>query len=176
MFPKFALIERVRDAIVDDQFWGQYLNAQVMQWPPSVAVHLGIFAEPYLQYILDGKKVVESRFSVHRQPPFGAVNKGDVLLLKQAGGPIVGISRIGAVWSYELDPQSFSELRSEFATALCVHDPLFWEEKATASFATLMCLEKVRLIQQIAVEKRDRRGWVVLRSRSKQLVLWEDHE
>lgn len=176
MFTKSALIEQVRNAVTDDPFWEPYLNDFAMKWPPSVAVHLGIFVEPYLQYILDGQKIVESRFSVHRHPPFGAVKEGDVLLLKEAGGPVVGVSQVGTVWEYELNPESFSELRSEFAAALCAQDPAFWEDRAAASFATLMRLEKVRTIQPIAVEKRDRRGWVVLRSRSRQLLLWEDYE
>ena len=31
-----------------------------------------------------------------------------------------------SVWHYELDPESFSELRSEFSAALCAQDPEFW--------------------------------------------------
>jgi len=176
MFIKSALIEQIRDAVAHDPFWEPYINDLVMKWPPLVAVHLGIFVEPYLQYILHGQKTVESRFSVHRHPPYGAVKEGDVLLLKEVGGPVVGISQVGTVWEYELDPDSISELRSEFAAALCAQNPAFWEDRAAASFATLMRLERVRSIQRITVEKRDRRGWVVLRSRSRQLLLWEDYE
>lgn len=176
MFTKSPLIDQVLDAVAADPFWEPYLNDLAMKLPPTVGVHLGIFVEPYLRYILDGQKVVDSRFSVHRNPPFGAVNEGDVLLLKKAGGPIVGVSQVGSVWEYELDAKSFSELRSEFAEALCVQDPAFWENRATASFATLMCLKNVRPIQPLSVEKRDRRGWVVLRRRSRQLLLWENCE
>lgn len=173
MSPKSILIEKVRDAVEADAFWQPYLDDLAISWPPSVTVHLGVFVEPYLQFILDGQKVVESRFSVNRQPPFGCVHDGDVLLLKAAGGPVVGLAQISSVWSYELDSDSFAELRSEFAAALCAQDPLFWEDRSSASFATLMRLQNVHSFGPIEIDKRDRRGWVVLRRRTKQLLLWQ---
>jgi ASC-1-like (ASCH) protein len=168
------LIQEVQEAVGTDPFWQPYLNEVVSNWPLSIAVHLGVFVEPYLQFVLDGKKTVESRFSVYRRPPFSCVGEGDIVLLKEAGGPVVGISTVSAVWHYNLNPESFSELRREFAAALCAQDPTFWEDRAAASFATLMRLRNVRRISPIVVEKRDRRGWVVIRRRSRQLLLWQD--
>jgi hypothetical protein len=167
-----VLIQSVCDAVEADPFWFSYLTEAAI-WPPSIAVHLGVFVEPYLQFILDGKKSLESRFSVRRTPPFRTVREGDVLLLKEAGGPILGICQLGTVWSYELDPESFSELRLEFSAALCAQDPAFWEDRTSACFATIMRLKNVRQIAPITVAKRDRRGWVVVRARSRQLSLWE---
>ena len=66
-------------------------------------VHLAIFVEPYLELVLAGKKTIESRFSANRCPPYNAVKKGDLLLLKRSGGPVVGVATVGQVWSYDLD-------------------------------------------------------------------------
>jgi hypothetical protein len=170
--PNFQVVEKVRDAVENDAFWRPYLDESAISLPPEVAVHLGVFVEPYLQFVLNGQKTIESRFSIHRRPPFGCVKEGDVLLLKQTGGPVVGVARIGVVWSYELNPESFSELRSEFTAALCAQDPMFWENRSSASFATLMQLQNVRPVSPIVVHKRDQRGWMVIRRRSRQLLLW----
>ena len=111
---------------------------------------------------------------MRRCPPYRRVTEGDILLLKQVGGPIVGLCQVGRVWYYELVPETLSELRSEFAAALCAQDPGFWADKVGASFATLMQLENVQTVEPICVEKRDRRGWVVIRPRSQQLFLWSE--
>jgi hypothetical protein len=86
---------------------------------------------------------------------------------------VVGIATISGAWHYSLDPESFSELRRDFAAALCAQDPGFWDDRAGASFATLMRLQNVRRISPVVVEKRDRRGWVIVRRRSRQLLLWQ---
>ena len=58
------IIERVREAVAQNSFWKEYFDDQVIQSPPLVSVHLAVLFEPYLQYVLDGKKTIESRFSV----------------------------------------------------------------------------------------------------------------
>ena len=166
------LLDDVRNAVCLDEYWQSYFDSLAFGEPAEVATHLAVFVEPYLQYVLDGQKTVESRFSINRLPPYRRVSVGDVLLLKKAGGPVVGISQVSQVWFYQLTPDSFCELRSEFAAALCAQNPEFWVERSNASFATIMRLENVRAIKPIHVEKRDRRGWVVVRKRSRQLMLW----
>ena len=168
-----AIIEQVRH-VVEDSFWPSYLDDYAAAQPPPISVHLAVLVEPYLQYVLDGKKTVESRFSIRQSPPYGSVKDGDVLLLKRVSGPIVGLCQVATVWSYDLDPESLSELRAEFAAAICAQDPEFWRERSSAAFATLMRLQNVCPISPIHLEKRDRRGWVVLRRRSQQLLLWDE--
>jgi dephospho-CoA kinase len=126
-------------------------------------LHLAILVEPYLQYILEGKKTVESRFGLRRRAPHGQVHAGDVLLLKRAGGPIVGLCEVGDTWFYRLDPASWQTIRRDFTVALCAEDPVFWETRSAASFATLMRIRHVRSIGPLAIAKRDRRGWIVLK-------------
>jgi hypothetical protein len=134
-------------------------------------IHLAVFVEPYLELVLNGKKTVESRFSVNRCPPYNAVKRGDLLLLKRSGGPIVGVATVGDVWSYHLDPGSWSLIRDRFADQLCITDPGFWASKQGAAYATLMRVERAAEIDPIPILKRDRRGWVVLRSDNQQQEL-----
>jgi hypothetical protein len=85
-----------------------------------------------------------------------------VLLLKRSGGPVVGVCRVGQVWSYRLDPATWSTIRRDFSEAMCAQSPDFWIDRERASYATLMRLHEPLSIEPFAFPKRDRRGWVVL--------------
>jgi len=167
-------IERTANAIKDLHEWATYFHENVAKVPPCVSVHLGIFVEPYLGYVFDGTKTVESRFSVKRCDPFGVVNTGDVLLIKEAAGPIKGICKIGNVWSYRVEPETLVELQTRFQEAMCAEDPTFWNDRLDAGYATLMQIGNVSRIQPFEIDKRDRRGWVVVKRRTRQLQLWDE--
>ncbi len=135
-------------------------------------IHLAVFNPPYLDYILEGKKTVESRFSVVRCAPYGRVEKGDILALKQASGPIVGVCLVERVWFYHLEPDTWLDIKNRFAEMLCATDPEFWESRARAEYATLMRVGLPTAVDPIPCEKRDRRGWVILEeARQKEFAL-----
>src|SRR3954453_16131391 len=106
----------IRRAVADDGVWGDILGAPGSGLP-SCGIHLAVFLEPFLGYVLNGSKTVESRFSVNRCAPFGKVHQGDVVLLKRSGRPVVGIARVQTVWSYHLDQSSWVFIRKHFAEA-----------------------------------------------------------
>ncbi|MEB3885519.1 ASCH domain-containing protein [Lyngbya sp. CCY1209] len=165
------LIDELLLGVQGDNFWENYLKQLMSQDAVPFSLHLAIFVEPYLQFVLEGKKTVESRFSTRRFAPYNKVQKGDVVLLKRSSGPILGICQISYVWFYELDPQSWHTIRQEFSQALCAQDPEFWKAREAASYATLMRVNNVKAIEPIKFTKRDRRGWVVLHKSSGQLEL-----
>ncbi len=168
-----VLADDIQSVVRDDPFWGEYLSQFAAEKYAPFGLHLAVLVEPYLQFILDGRKTVESRFSARRCAPFECVQKGDIVLLKRSGGPIVGLCQIADTWFYRLDPKSWKTVRKEFTEALCAQDPTFWKERRHASFVTLMRLQQVRSIAPITCAKRDRRGWVILRRPSDQIQLWE---
>lgn len=159
----------LKNLVNDDSFWVTHLQ-QVFARGGRSSVHLGIFVEPYLDYVLTGRKTIESRFSAVRCAPYGRVRRGDVLLLKASGGPVVGICSIGQTWSYQLDPDSWGSIRREFTEALCAQDPGFWTSRKSASFATLMQIQNVKRVEPLPWVKRDRRGWVVVKSPGQQTL------
>jgi hypothetical protein len=126
-------------------------------------LHIAVFVEPYLQYILEGRKTIESRFAVKRCPPYGQVCEGDIVFLKRSGGPIYGVCQISQVWFYRLNKDSWKGIKEQFSRALCAQDPDFWKDREAAAFATLMRIKNVRRLEPIQILKRDRRGWVVIR-------------
>jgi len=152
----------LQSAVKGHTFWEPYLESMI-KGPATSGLHLAILVEPYLRYILEGKKTVESRFSERRVAPYGSVNKDDVILLKRAGGPIVGLCRASDIWYYELDPKSWKEIRTGFSQMLCAQDPDFWSQRKSAEFATLIRLTNVLKIPPFRYSKTDRRSWVVLK-------------
>jgi hypothetical protein len=134
-------------------------------------IHLGIFVEPYLTYVLNGKKIWESRFSVNKCAPYKNVVKGDILFIKKSGGLILGVCEIDEVLYFQLDKKSFRNLKENYSKLLCIEDPLFWEIKKNASYATLMKLNSVIKINPIEYAKKDRRGWVLIKNSSKQIEI-----
>ena len=123
------LIEELIGAVHDDPVWVERLTRLRGANGSPFSLHLAVFVEPYLQYVLQGAKTIESRFSLRRSAPYGRVRPDDLLLLKRSGGPITGICTVSNVWLYHLDPASWQFIRREFAQALCAQDPAFWQQR-----------------------------------------------
>jgi hypothetical protein len=131
-----------------------------LQRRTEIGVHLGVFVEPFLDAILEGRKTIESRFGVHRAAPFERVSAGDFILLKKSGGPVVGIAIAGDASYFQLDPETLDDIRSRFAAQINAEDDKFWEERAGKRFATLIEIDTVSKIETLEIDKRDRRGWI----------------
>lgn len=160
-----ALIDNLKAATSGHRFWCKYLKDLSVSGPNPFSVHLAVLLQPYLRFILDGSKTVESRFSKKRIAPFNSVSQGDVVLLKKAAAKgISGVCLVTQVWFYQLDTETWYEIRDSFTRALRAEDPEFWEQRKSAQFATLMRVSEVHSLPLIEISKRDRRGWVVLHS------------
>lgn len=157
-------VRRISALLDDDPYWQDRFRQLSDTSVGPYGLHVAVFIEPFLQYILEGRKTVESRFSVRRCPPYHQVNEGDVILLKHTGGPIVGVCEVSDVWFYDLNPRTWADIRRRFAEALCAEDPSFWTGRRGASFGTLMRIDHVRRFTPVPFPKRDRRGWVVMQA------------
>ena len=165
------LVDELKNSIQGHGFWRGYLESLSASSSMPFSIHLAILLEPYLKFILEGSKTVESRFSRHRIAPYGAVESGDVLLLKRSSAKAVsGLCIVRKVWSYQLNSDNLQHIKNGFAAALRADGSSFWEERKAARFATLMRIAEVYPLPPIGVHKRDRRGWVVLRSRQQQFL------
>jgi hypothetical protein len=156
----------LRAAVQGDVFWEQQLQHLFASSHERVALHLAILVDPYLQLLLDGKKTIESRFSIDRRAPYDRVQPGDVILLKRSGGPIVGIGLVADAMFYRLTPAVLQSIRDAFADELGISDPSFWSDRERAAFATLLRLAHVRPLSPIPYRKRDQRAWIILKQRT----------
>ena len=128
----------------------------------STRLHLAVFIDPYLDWVLDGSKTVESRFSSVRCAPWNMVASDDVVLMKRFSGPIVGAFVIGNVTSYEIGEGDLELIRELFGDAIRPEEDDFWNQRSGARYATLMGILDCHVIDATPIPKRDRRGWVVL--------------
>src|SRR5215813_7361284 len=91
-------------------------------------VHLAVMVEPYLSYILDGKKSIESRFSKNAIAPYLQIESDDLVLLKLTGGPVVGCFTADNVEFVTLSELEFERLRTNYSDAICADDD-FWQAR-----------------------------------------------
>jgi len=124
---------------------------------PQTNIHIAVMSEPFLTYVFNGKKTVESRFSLHKVAPFNKVHVGDSVLLK--AGLVVGCFTVGWVKYFDLTSLPIQMIAANYNEAIC-GSPDFWRGKSTKRYATLVGVTKVRRLTSIAIKKRDRRGWV----------------
>lgn len=156
-------LDRLLERVGGHDFWLTYLS-EATRPASRVGIHLAIFAEPFLSMVFSGAKTIESRFSRNRCAPFGEIGDGDVILLKEVAGPICGLALARRTWCYDLAAEPIDGIRRRFGTRIGADDN-FWASRAEALYATVIELDAPAAIAPLACDKRDRRGWVSLRSR-----------
>jgi len=128
---------------------------------PARTCHLAVGDARTVSLIMKGKKKVETRFSVVRQPPFGKVSPGDLIVFKKTAGPIVATAKAARVMYFAgLTRSRIQRLRDQFDDLVQAGDE-FWGRKMNARYGTVIFLSDVELVTPTRVDKRDRRAWVV---------------
>lgn len=155
--------EELLEQVYGHPFWLTYFSDATR--PTSrIGIHLAILAEPFLSMVLSGEKSIESRFSRNRCAPYGEIGDGDIILLKEVSGPICGLALARRISCYDLRTEPIDRIRHRFGAGIGADDA-FWASRADALYATLIELDAPASIAPVGCDKRDRRGWVSLRSR-----------
>jgi hypothetical protein len=124
-------------------------------------LHLGVFSEPCLSRMLDGRKKIESRITKNKVPPYQRMTKDDIVFVKRSGGNIIGYLELDAVLFIDLSVISISEIKERYADGICAEER-FWQSKAGSRYATLMFIRDFHKITPFSVTKKDMRTWMVL--------------
>jgi|ERR1035438_4492210 ASC-1-like (ASCH) protein len=156
---RHTIVSALKKQLRHDDSWLKKLSSN------HFSLHLAIFREPYLKFIMEGKKKIETRFAKRSCAPFEQVSDGDVVLLKKSGGEVSGICEVEKVWFYHLDPEAFAFIKKQFGKLICAVNDSFWTERECKTVATLMLIKNVIPISGVQIKKRDRRGWVVLQAK-----------
>ena len=132
--------------------------------------HLAILTPGWIERILDGSKTIESRFTKVRCAPFGQVNAGDIVYMKESGGLVKGMFTVAKVETFENLTEGqicdlfYKEYREQIFSSLSASMRYPPEKWLTAKHATL-----IHISDPIAFDgfpfpfpKRDPRAWVVL--------------
>ena len=128
-----------------------------------MANHLAILKRAYLELILSGQKTIECRLTRTPKPPFGVLQTGQRIYLKQSSGPVRGLAKAGKVICRRIDgPEDLNQIRQEYGGGIMAKDD-FWQSNCGAEYCTLIFLEEVRALPEpFRISKSDMRAWVVL--------------
>lgn len=124
-------------------------------------IHLGVFTEPYLTYILEGKKTIESRFSKNKIAPYNQITKDDIVIVKKSSGNVVAYFTIKEVIFYNLSITPISEIKSKYNEQLCV-DESFWIRKKSSNHATLIIIDNLVKLKPFHINKKGMQTWIKL--------------
>lgn len=124
-------------------------------------IHLGIFTEPYLTYMLNGQKTIESRFSKNKIAPYEKIKKDDIVLVKKSGGNIVAYFTIKEVLFFDLQDYAIENIKAKYNKELCVENT-FWENKKDSHYATLIKIDKLVKLKPFSINKKGMQTWIIL--------------
>ena len=124
-------------------------------------VHLGIFGEPYLTYMLEGKKTIESRFSKNKIAPYNQITNNDIILIKKSSGDVWGYFTIKDVLFFDLNITSIDEIKLKYNKQLCV-DETIWTTKKNSNYATLIIIDNLVKLKPFHINKKGMQTWIKL--------------
>ena len=165
------LLDQLASVARADAYWIEQIQECTAPRPCRKSIHLAVFVEPFLSLLMCGQKTIESRFSANGCAPFEQIWPGDLVLLKRAGGEIVGIGRVRDARHLRRPIGGWDELRLAYQHQIGAPDNAFWSDVSAASYATLIWFDHIDPIAPLECDKRDRRGWVVVKRASEQLPL-----
>lgn len=125
-------------------------------------IHLGIFTEPCLSYMLNGKKTIESRFSKNKIAPYEKITNNDIVLVKKSGGNIVAYFTIKEVLFFNLQDYAIEDLKEKYNKELCVSNS-FWESKKDSQYATLIKIDKLVNLKPFPINKKGMQTWIMIK-------------
>lgn len=134
--------------------------------------HLAIYStkaygEDYIEMMLNGKKTIDSKFTYRRTAPYGRLNKGDAIYLKESSGPVRGRVIVDNVFSGELrSSDDVMDYLAPHQKKLGIKDEKhlleFWEKHAEKRYVCQWSMIKPeRPDNPIRITKHDMRSWVV---------------
>lgn len=168
---KENLIKKVIIELKRDNNWKNVIRK--IEYNEEIGVHLAVFNEPFLSLIFSGDKKIESRFSKNKISPYKKIHKGDIVVLKASGGPVLGLFLADDVKFYNGTKEGWlNNIESEYSELICSkYDPHFWNNRSKSQYATFISVKNVKKFNPFKIDKTDRTGWSVIIQRSIQYPL-----
>lgn len=142
----------------------QQLSCEDFEKIKNHTLHLGIFSEPYLTYMLEGKKTIESRFSKNKIAPYNQIETDDIVIVKKSGGDIIAYFTIKEILFFKLNEKVIDEIKIKYNKQLCV-DENFWNMKKNSNYATILFIDKIVKLKPFPIHKKRMQTWVKLHKR-----------
>lgn len=125
------------------------------------AIHLAIVNEPYLTYIKDGRKTIETRFTLNKIAPYEQIKEGDIVCMKAAGKPIDSFFIAGNTEFFVKNDDNFSNIRKLYSKEICAEDDFFWDIRKDKKFISLIHVKNTFILKNsFEIPKKDKRAWI----------------
>ncbi|MFA7236816.1 MAG: hypothetical protein WC058_08130 [Phycisphaeraceae bacterium] len=126
--------------------------------------HIAIVTSPLDEMILDGRKLIESRFTQTARPPFGCAAPGDRIFFKRSGGPFFAAATLARVLMVDqVTPAMVDQLVTQYNRWIRGPDEYWRSKRLTTRYVTLMWLRDVKQISQgPRYQPENMRAWYVL--------------
>ncbi len=125
--------------------------------------HIAIFRQPFYDFVLSGRKTIESRWSLHRIAPYNKIKIGDTILIKKTSEKISAKAVVSDVKFFELTPTIVEQIREKYGKEICTDYFDNWEAYLNKKYCTLIWLKEVTQIEPIDSPKSHGAGWIVLK-------------
>ncbi len=124
--------------------------------------HIAILRQPFFDMVLNGEKTIESRWSMNKCAPYGRVNSGDLIYLKESGKAVTATAKVKEVKYFELTPSLVEELRMKYGKEIGTDKFADWQSTLNKRYCTLIWIEDVTKIEPMIVKRSNGAGWIVL--------------
>jgi Ser/Thr protein kinase RdoA (MazF antagonist)/predicted transcriptional regulator len=131
-----------------------------------LVVYKRIKTKNYINWMFDGSKTIDIKFQHNKRFPWQGINKGDILYVKESGGPVVGTINLGEVEFHEVYSWQDSYILLEpFIKKLKLRDKKHLEKICRKHegkrYLIIFKLKKPLLFNNpVYISKRDQRSWV----------------
>lgn len=125
--------------------------------------HIAILRQPFFDMVLSGEKTIESRWSMNKVAPYGKVNIGDEIFLKETGKDVTATAIVKNVKYYELTPEIVEEICLCYGKQIGTDKFEDWETTLHKKYCTLIWLSDVKEIEPIKVKRSNGAGWLIVK-------------
>lgn len=123
--------------------------------------HLAIYFDNLADKILTGEKTVDFRFSKAKVAPYLMAGKGEIVLVKNTGGKVIGQAEIDNVLFYDnIFPVKIKQIKDDYLKRANITDDTFNRMKKGRKYLSIIFfVNPQRFIAPLMILKHDRRGW-----------------
>lgn len=126
--------------------------------------HLAIMDKNTIEKILNGTKTIETRFSKNRITPYNKVKKDELVYLKESGGDILAVFKIGKVLFFkDLTGDKILEIKNKYNKFINAPDSYF-DYKKDCKYGTLIFITNSKPITPITIFKKNRLAFLTVNS------------